>query len=59
VAAAARETKAAQLSFFQLDDPSLAQIKEEIMSLDLNTITPIDAMMKLHEIRKIITGKSS
>jgi len=59
VAAAARETKAAQLSFFQLDDPSLAQIKEEMMSLDLNTITPIDAMMKLHEIRKIITGKSS
>jgi DNA mismatch repair protein MutS len=59
VAAAARETKAAQLSFFQLDDPSLAQIKEEIMSLDLNTITPIDAMMKLHEIRKIITCKSS
>ena len=59
VSTAARETKAAQLSFFQLDDPSLAQIKEEIMNIDLNTITPIDAMMKLHEIRKIITGKSS
>lgn len=59
VASAARETKSTQLSFFQLDDPALAQIKEEIMNTDLNAITPIDAMMKLHEIRKIITGKSS
>jgi DNA mismatch repair protein MutS len=57
VAAAAHETRAAQLSFFQLDDPSLAQIRDEIMHLDLNTITPIEAMMKLHEIRKIITGR--
>jgi DNA mismatch repair protein MutS len=58
VAAAASETKATQLSFFQLDDPSLAQIKEEIMNIDINAITPIDAMMKLNEIRKIITGRS-
>jgi DNA mismatch repair protein MutS len=57
VAAAARETQSAQLSIFQLDDPSLAQIRDEIMHLDLNTITPIEAMMKLHEIRKIITGR--
>lgn len=58
VSQAARETQASQLSFFQLDDPALAQIREEIINLDLNTITPIDALMKLNEIRKIITGRS-
>lgn len=57
VAKAARETQVGQLSFFQLDDPSLAQIKEEITNLDLNTITPIEALMKLNEIRKIVMGK--
>ncbi len=50
--------KSEQLSFFQLDDPALAQVKEQIMGLDLNTITPIEAMMKLHEIRKILKGRS-
>ncbi|MFM7106121.1 MAG: DNA mismatch repair protein MutS, partial [Flavobacteriales bacterium] len=50
--------KSEQLSFFQLDDPSLAQVKDQIMGLDLNTITPIEAMMKLHEIRKILKGRS-
>jgi len=57
VAKAAKETQVGQLSIFQLDDPSLAQIREEIMNLDLNTITPIEALMKLNEIRKIVTGK--
>lgn len=56
VAKAARESVASQLSFFQLDDPSLAQIREEILKLDLNTITPIEALMKLNEIRKIVGG---
>ena len=56
VAKAARETVASQLSFFQLDDPSLAQIREEILNLDLNMITPIEALMKLNEIRKIVGG---
>jgi DNA mismatch repair protein MutS len=56
VARAAKESTASQLSFFQLDDPSLSQIKEEIMNLDLNTITPIEALMKLNEIRKIVGG---
>ncbi len=56
VAKAARESTASQLSFFQLDDPSLAQIREEILNLDLNTITPIEALMKLNEIRKIVGG---
>ena len=43
-----------QLSFFQLDDPVLAQIKEEIQSTDINTLTPVEALMKLNEIKKMI-----
>ena len=53
----AAQSQAAQLSFFQLDDPALAQIRDEISNMDLNTITPIEALMKLNEIRKIIRGK--
>ena len=47
-----------QLSFFQLDDPVLQQVKEEIISTDINTLTPVEALFKLNEIKKIITGKS-
>lgn len=46
-----------QLSFFQLDDPILSQIKDEIVSLDVNNLTPVDALNKLNEIKKILTGK--
>lgn len=46
-----------QLSFFQLDDPTLAEIREQIASLDINSITPVEAMMKLNEIKKIIGSK--
>jgi DNA mismatch repair protein MutS len=46
--------KGAQLSFFQLDDPVLEQIREEIKDLDLNNITPIEALMKLNEIKKFV-----
>ena len=46
-----------QLSFFQLDDPVLSQVRDEIKNLDVNNLTPIDALNKLSEIRKIITGK--
>ncbi|MFT6717043.1 MAG: DNA mismatch repair protein MutS, partial [Saprospiraceae bacterium] len=46
-----------QLSFFQMDDPLLARIKDEILELDVNQLTPIDALMKLNEIKKIIGGK--
>jgi DNA mismatch repair protein MutS len=42
-----------QLSFFQLDDPVLSQIKEEIESIDINTLTPVEALMKLNEIKKL------
>ncbi len=46
-----------QLSFFQLDDPVLQQIRDEIIGIDINNLTPIDALNKLNGIRKIITGK--
>jgi DNA mismatch repair protein MutS len=43
-----------QLSFFQLDDPVLEQIKDEIIKTDINTLTPVEALMKLNEIKKMI-----
>ncbi|MDD7723137.1 MAG: DNA mismatch repair protein MutS [bacterium] len=46
-----------QLSFFQLDDPVLSQIQDEIKNLDVNNLTPIEALNKLNEIKKIINGK--
>jgi DNA mismatch repair protein MutS len=46
-----------QMSFFNLDDPLLEEIKEEILNLDLNTLTPIEAMMKLNDIKKMLTKK--
>ncbi len=46
-----------QLNFFQLDDPVLSQVRDEIKNLDVNNLTPIEALNKLSEIRKIITGK--
>ncbi len=46
-----------QLSFFQLDDPILCQIRDEIINLDVNNLTPIEALNKLNEIKKIIRGK--
>lgn len=47
-----------QMSLFQLDDPVLAQIRDEIIGLDLNNLTPIECLNKLAGIRKILTGKS-
>lgn len=46
-----------QMSFFNLDDPLLEEIKEEILNLDVNTITPVEALMKLNEIKRMITRK--
>jgi len=45
-----------QLSFFQLDDPILEQIKEELINIDINTLTPVEALMKLNEIKKSVGG---
>jgi DNA mismatch repair protein MutS len=47
-----------QLSLFQLDDPVLSSIRDEIKNVDINNLTPIEALNKLNEIKKIITGKS-
>ncbi len=46
-----------QLSFFQLDDPVLCQIRDEILGLDVNNLTPVEALNKLNDIKKIVAGK--
>ena len=46
-----------QLSFFQLDDPVLCQVRDEILGLDVNNLTPLEALNKLNEIKKIVRGK--
>lgn len=46
-----------QLSFFHLDDPLLEEIKEEILHLDIDTLTPVEALMKLNEIKRLLTKK--
>ena len=55
--AVAEQCGGMQLSFFQLDDPVLSQVSDEIRDLDINNLTPMAALNKLHDIRKIITGK--
>ena len=47
-----------QLSFFQLDDPVLTAVRDEILHLDINNLTPMEALNRLHEIRKILTGQA-
>lgn len=46
-----------QLSFFNLDDPLLEEIKDEILHLDIDTLTPVEALMKLNEIKRLLTKK--
>ena len=46
-----------QLSFFQLDDPVLSQVRNEILDLDVNNLTPLEALNKLNDIKRIITGR--
>lgn len=46
-----------QMSFFNLDDPLLEEIKDEILGLDINTLTPVEALMKLNEIKRMLTKK--
>lgn len=50
-------TANAQLSFFQLDDPVLCQIRDEILTLDIDSLTPLEALNKLNEIKRIVKGK--
>ena len=50
-----RSEKDIQLEFFKLDDPALQEIKEEILNIDINSMTPMDALLKLSEIKRKIT----
>jgi DNA mismatch repair protein MutS len=51
------EKEEMQMSFFNLDDPLLEEIKEEILNLDINSVTPVEALMKLNEIKRMLTRK--
>lgn len=51
-----RSDKATQLSFFQLDDPVLCQIRDELLNLDVNNLTPLEALNKLNDIKRILKG---
>ena len=48
-----------QLSFFKLDDPLLEEIRDEILNLDIDTLTPVEALMKLNEIKRMIQPKTN
>ena len=52
------ESNGMQLNFFQLDDPVLVQIRDEIKGLDINNLTPMEALNKLNEIQKIVSGQA-
>jgi DNA mismatch repair protein MutS len=51
------EREGYQMSFFQLDDPVLSQVRDEINNLDINNLTPVEALNKLSEIKRILRGK--
>ena len=53
----AQSREGMQLSFFQLDDPVLSQVRDEILGLDVNNLTPLEALNKLSDIKKIVSGK--
>jgi DNA mismatch repair protein MutS len=53
----AQSREGMQLSFFQLDDPVLCQIRDEILGLDINNLTPVEALNKLNDIKRIVKGK--
>ncbi|MDD4922212.1 MAG: DNA mismatch repair protein MutS, partial [Bacteroidales bacterium] len=53
----AAERSGMQLSFFQLDDPVLSQIRDEILKVDVNNLTPLEALNKLSDIKRILKGK--
>ena len=53
----AKSREGMQLSFFQLDDPVLCQVRDEILGIDVNNLTPLEALNKLNDIKKIVSGK--
>jgi DNA mismatch repair protein MutS len=50
--------KELQLSIFQLDDPALERIREEIAALDIDTLTPVEALLKLNEIKRLVSPRA-
>ena len=54
----ARQDQGVQMSFFQLDDPVLCQVRDEILGIDVNNLTPLEALNKLNDIKRIVKGKS-
>ena len=46
-----------QMSFFKLDDPALEDVRDRLLDLDIDNLTPLNALLKLHEIRKVVGGK--
>ena len=52
-----KDKEGIQLSFFQLDDPLLQDIKEQIMNTQIDNLTPIEALMKLNNIKRMLEGK--
>ncbi|MDL2257208.1 DNA mismatch repair protein MutS [Bacteroidales bacterium OttesenSCG-928-I14] len=52
-----KEREGYQMNFFQLDDPVLSQIRDEIVNLDINNLTPVEALNKLNDIKRIVKGK--
>ena len=54
---ATQEEKDYQLSFFNLNDPVLENIKDELQKVDINSLTPVEALFKLNEIKKMVVGK--
>jgi len=53
----AKTREGLQLSLFQLDDPVLSQVRDQILTIDINSLTPLEALNKLNEIKKILTGR--
>ena len=54
--AATSQLSDVQMSIFQLDDPVLEQVREQILDIDINNLTPVDALMKLSEIQRVVSG---
>jgi DNA mismatch repair protein MutS len=57
--AATSQLSDVQMSIFQLDDPVLEQVRSQILDLDINNLTPVEALMKLSEIQRVVSGMSS
>lgn len=57
LATVSEQAEGMQMSFFQLDDPLLAQLRDQILGLDINNLTPMDALNKLNDIKSILMGK--